>query len=79
MSKNSNKVNNAWNGEMQDLMKIGAEVQVKNGGHHWIISYGQMRVDYWPSSERFQVTYKTQIRRGFKDMVRLIQGEESKS
>lgn len=70
-------MNKALNKEMQDLLKMGAEVEVKNGGHHWIITHGQMRVDYWPSSERFQITYKTEVRRGFKDMVRMMKGDKS--
>ncbi len=28
----------------------GAELQISNGGHHWIIIRGERRAEWWPSS-----------------------------
>lgn len=47
-------------------------MQIKNAGHHWVIERGLARIDYWPSSEKFQMTVKSEIRRGFGDMIEML-------
>jgi hypothetical protein len=74
----TNDLMNAYQEELKEVMKTGAQVTVRNDGHHWIINLDQTRVDYWPSSERFQVTFRTQIRRGYKSMLQSLAGQKKK-
>lgn len=64
--------------DMKEIMNTGAQITVKNDGYHWILQQGPTRIDYWPSSEKFQVTVKTPIARGWDKMLKLLKERSGK-
>jgi hypothetical protein len=57
---------------LAQVHQLGAKVEIKNAGHHWVIERGLVRIDYWPSSQKFQMTVKSEVRRGFHEMLELL-------
>ncbi len=58
--------------QLRKVKSLGAKVAITNAGHHWMIEHGLARIDYWPSSEKFQMTVKSEIRRGFDQMFEML-------
>ncbi len=51
------------------LKDAGCSVEVKNGGHHFIVSKGGHTADYWPSSGKWKDRAAHEQRNGLDELV----------
>ncbi len=54
---------------LQQLTEMGATVDVKNDGLHWIIRKGEKRIDFWPTKESFKVNLAGYKQHGFTQLL----------
>lgn len=57
--------------EIQRLKAAGFHVDVKNNGHHWVVTK-TIRVDYWPSTKKYRIMNKGATLTGFGAMLEAI-------
>lgn len=71
-----------WQDELaQWATENGYSFKVSNGGHHWILTKGKTRVEWWPSSAK--VIFNQQWRKGihchdYKQLCQLMISRENR-
>lgn len=52
------------------VMESGADVEVKNGGHHLILTLGNRKADFWPASGKYFLRAERKYGTGFHRLMK---------